>query len=93
MFVPKFSITGFLVIMFLSNILTCSLNLFKTLSEVKIKPRLFTTVLLPLCAAIGFSMLFSALYNFINISILYIIVYSLSTLLAYMLFLWVFKLF
>ncbi len=82
-FVPRYSIDGFIVIMFASNIFTSFMNVGKVLSITEIKPKLFTTVLLPILSAAGITMLFCSLFSFISSTLIYILAVSVFSVLLY----------
>ncbi len=82
-FVPKYSITAFIYIMYISNILTFGLNVGKLLSVTGVKPRLFSTVLLPLLFALGLSLCFSSVFSFISADLWYLAAVYGATLVCY----------
>ncbi|MEE0840527.1 MAG: oligosaccharide flippase family protein [Acutalibacteraceae bacterium] len=82
-FVPRYSINGFIVIMFASNIFTSLLNVGKLLSVTGIKPRLITTVLLPILSAAGITMLFCSLFSFISNTLIYLAAVSVFSVVLY----------
>ncbi|MEE0945800.1 MAG: oligosaccharide flippase family protein [Acutalibacteraceae bacterium] len=81
--VPKYSITGFIVIMFLSNLFTSSLNIGKLLSITHIKPKLFSTILLPILSACGIVMLFCSLFDFIRNDFVFLAAVSVCSVVLY----------
>ncbi len=82
-FVPRYSITAFIYIMYISNLLTFSLNVGKLLSVTGIKPRFFRIILLPILCAIGFATLFSSIFSFIQGDFLYLAALYAATLVSY----------
>ncbi len=91
LFVPRYSINGFIVIMFASNIFTSFLNVGKLLTVTGVKPRLFTTVLLPILSAAGITMLFCSLFSFIQNALAYLAAVSVFSVALYAAFVFTFK--
>lgn len=91
LFVPRYSITAFIYIMYISNLLTFGLNVGKLLSITKIKLRIFQVVLLPILCAVGLSLLFSQFFSFIRGDILYFVALFASTIVLYASFIWAFR--
>lgn len=85
--VPFFGMTGFLIIMFLSNIFTCFLNARKLFLTAKEKPDLKNTVILPLIFALFSGSVSFALCEFfkINSNMLYLIIFSLIAVVIFVL--------
>lgn len=82
-FVPRYSIDGFIVIMFASNIFTSLLNVGKLITVTGIRIKLFSNVLLPILSAAGITMMFCSLFSFISNTLVYLATVSLFSLAMY----------
>lgn len=71
-FVPIYSINGFIVIMYISNLFTFILNAGKLLLITGIKPRLFSDIILPFLTAFALCTVANSVFSFINSDILYL---------------------
>lgn len=74
--VPKAGINGFLGIMYLSNVFTCSLNLSRLLRVTGARLKAFSEVTVPLAAAVGICAVLYTLLNKISADVLFVGAYS-----------------
>lgn len=90
--VPIYGQTGFLAIMYLSNILTCYLNMRRLIRETKIKIGVLNNLLLPTTYAIGGTLITASLFNKLNLShLLYVTLVAAFSVGLYLAFLFVSK--
>lgn len=84
---PRFGFEGFIGIMYLSNTLTCSLNLFRLKKVSKAEVKWFWWFVFPAVTALLLGTVFSLILAPLNLSdLLYTIIFSLSTALFYLFF-------
>lgn len=76
-FVPKTSMLGFIYIMYLSNILTFSLNLFKLIKVTDAKIKIVSEILFPILLSIAVCSCAYSLLNKINADLLFVSAYIL----------------
>ncbi|MBE6739544.1 MAG: hypothetical protein E7565_04415 [Ruminococcaceae bacterium] len=82
-FVPKTSITGFIYIMYLSNILTFCLNFFKLIKVTGAKIRIISEILFPLTLSVGVCSLSFSLLNKISTDLIFVGAYVLITVILF----------
>ncbi len=90
--VPIYGQTGFLGIMYFSNILTCFLNMHRLIKEAKIKLQILSNLIFPCVYAVGVTLISAATFSTLNLSsLLYVVLVGAISVLLYIIFLFVSK--
>lgn len=63
---PLYGMTGFLIIMYISNLLTCLLNVGKLLKVADVKVNILQSIVLPIICALLSALLCGYIFNFLN---------------------------
>lgn len=83
LFVPKSSMQGFIYIMYISNLLTFSLNFFKLIKETGAKIKIFAEILFPAFLSVGICSTAFTILNKISADFLFVGTYTAFALIIY----------